>query len=1050
MRLLKTKVLFSKFREKKCKIFSYLNLTVMLLLLLTFNLSASGFEGVKSNPVDNQQPVKISGTVTDASTGEALPGVNVIIPGTSIGVITNASGNFTIEVPDASVTLQFSFIGYVTQEMKVGTQTQINIALNAEITALDEIVVIGYGTQKKVNLTGAIATVSEKELTRLPPVASITGALAGVMPGLTVIQSTGKPGSDGASLKIRDFGTALIIVDGVESSSFNILDANEIESISILKDASAAIYGSRAGNGVILVTTRRGKIAKPTITLNSSYTLQSNTIFLHPVSSGDYYTWKREGWINGGSIGTPPVTEEEIAKLYDGSDPDYNNTNWFDILFKKRSPQQQHNLSVSGGTDNIKYYGYLGSLNQGSFFTSNDGNFKRYNFRSNIDAKITEDLSAQMDFSTIITNDSFSERASGSYIWQDVWDNLDPRYGPIPDKTKMPFTGGGGLTNPVALASSETGTRLQNIHNLKSTVGFNYNAPFLKGLSAKATGTYVKIYSQTSSRSKPYSTWEYIYASQTYVEHPGLSGNTLSESRNTDQTLTGQVSLNFNRSFGTDHNVTALLLYEVIDYATNSISAGRQKFLSSDLEYLFGGSSDTQTNNGSATQMGRASIVSRLNYSYKNKYLLEATLRRDASAKFAEEGRWGTFPGISLGWKISEENFMKNNVSFIDNLKLRGGYSEMGNDAIGNFLYLSGFKYGRNVVIGTSALTSLVTTGLPNPYLTWESMNISNLGLDISLFKRKIFGEFDIFNRFRDGITGNALSVIPSTLGANPPLVNINSTRTKGFEALIGSSNTISDLRFDIGANLSYSRTKWVHYEESEYTDPDQIRQSKLSGEFVDRVFGYRSAGLFSSPEEIANLGFDQDGRGNSTLNLGDIKYIDINTDGKLDWRDQVELGNSSPHWFLGINTQLTFKGFNLAAVFQGAFDYLSSMTMTPRGIPSAEGFKNRWLPSVNDPDGLVPRNGSKAATNGYTSDFNLKNFNYLRLETASIGYNLPDNWLKKIGLTSARLYVAGTNLFTLSKVMRTYGVDPEAPSGQAGYYYPQQRTVTYGINLSF
>jgi TonB-linked SusC/RagA family outer membrane protein len=499
--------------------------------------------------------------------------------------------------------------------------------------------------------------------------------------------------------------------------------------------------------------------------------------------------------------------------------------------------------------------------------------------------------------------------------------------------------------------------------------------------------------------------------------------------------------------------VTAVALFESNDYASENLYAQRKDYLTTAIDQLFAGSEVGMRNSGSASEMGRSSYVGRLNYSYKNKYLFESILRADASAKFPEEKRWGYFPSMSLGWVISEEGFMKG-PGWIDNLKLRASYGESGYDNIDNFAYLAGYKFDYLYIIDGATKQGLVSTGLANPNLTWENMKIYNAGIEYSFFNHKLYGEAEAFYRERDGIAFwdkkavTRAESLPSTFGSALPPENLNSTNDRGFEFSAGTRGKLGDLSYDLSGNISWSRAKWNHYEEPEYTDPDQARIEKKSGQWIDRSFGYLTNGLFTNQEQIDNLGYDMDQRGNITLKPGDLWLLDVNDDKKVDWKDKVEVGKgTTPHWMVGFDVVLQYKQFDFAALFQGAFGYYTDIVLANM---SDVKYENRWTPENNDPHALVPRLGG-APTNLNFSDFFYRNAGYLRMKTASLGYNLPKRWLDKTGFSQVRIYGAGVNLLTFSKLGK-FGIDPESPSqgGRVGWYYPQQRTISCGVNISF
>jgi TonB-linked SusC/RagA family outer membrane protein len=993
-----------------------------------------------------QQKTVVRGTVFTVD-NVPLAGVSVNVKGLTDGTTTNAAGKFTINVSEGAA-LVFSFVGYEEKEVPVNGQTRtIDIQMISKAAGLGEVVVVGYGVQKKATVTGAISSVKGEEIT-VAPLASTANTLAGRLPGLISLQSSGRPGADAAALSIRGFGAALFIVDGIESN-FNNIDANQIESITILKDGAASIYGARAGNGVILVTTKRGGNQKPVITLNSSYTKQGITAMPHPVNSGQYTEMQSEAWLNAGKPpASVPYTPEQIQNFYKGNDPLYPNTNWHDELIRKWAPQSQNNLSVRGGSDKIKYYGFFGYLNQGSLWKKSGGTYSRYNLESNVDAKITDDLSLQLDFASTYEENKFpygSQDPSAGSIWEHLWSDLPIYPASFPDPTKTPFTGPNGQTN-ILSNSDIIGHNNSGDQNIRGTIALNYNIRAVKGLSARAFVNDNQDYISQSVFVKPANFYTYDPASKIYTLIGSVGGlqASLGQNENRSRVTTGQFSLNYNRIFAADHHINLLFLYEAIDYSNNYLSASRINFLTSSIDQLFAGSTTGMSNSGSATEMGRKSYVGRFNYSFRDKYLIESSIRADASAKFPVNKRWGYFPGVSAGWVMSRESFM-NGIKNLDNLKIRASYGESGNDGVGNFQYLSGYAYGSTYILGSGPQQGLASTGLANPDLTWERVKIYNAGAEFSFWKRKLYGEADVFYRDRKGIPATRIITLPSSFGSSLPPENINSLNDRGFELKLGTSGSIRDLSWDVSANISWSRAKWDHYEEPAYTDPDQARVYKQSGQWIDRTFGYKSDGLFTSQDQIDALKFDEDGQGNITLRPGDIRYVDRNGDGKLDWKDMAVIGKGTvPHWMLGLNINLKYRSFDFSGLIQGAMDYYTSIALITNSI---EAYDNRWTPANDNAKALVPRLGG-AATNGFASDFYLQKAGYIRLKALSAGYSLPAKWLDKIHFRQVRIYVAGTNLITLDK-LKKYGTDPEAPSGYSGLYYPQQKTFSAGINLS-
>jgi len=1005
-----------------------------------------------------QQAVTVTGLVVDSTDNSNLKGVTITLSGSKKATQTNSDGNFTITV-DPNSTLIFEYVGFEKKAINIGNQTSLTINLVRRDEGLGEVVVVAYGTQKKVNLTGSVATVKAEELGAASNVASASNALVGRLAGLVSVQSSGQPGYDGAGVSIRGFGSALIIVDGVETN-FNNIDVNQIESVSILKDGSASIYGSRAGNGVILVTMKRGTISKPVISFGSAYTAQSVTNQPTGVTSWEFAELSREAHLNAGfPESTAPFTTEQVEKYRLGTDPNFPNTNWYDYLVRDRAPQLQNSIGIRGGSDKIKYYGYIGVLDQATMFKFNGGGYKRYNFQSNIDAKILDNLSLRIDVAGTI--ESKLQSASGYGQGGDnpeggaftaIWQSQPIFPATLPDPSKIPSNRvGGGGQGHIMTNVDQIGYADDKSQNFRGTAVLDYQFKQIKGLSAKAFYNANQFFNMNRYFLRPRVLYYYDFTSDIYT--PAGSGEaSLQVSNNQASIITQQYSLNYVRKLGNNHNLNMLALYEDIEQWDNNTSARRRNFLTPAIEQLIGGDPATMESYGSANEMGRKSYLFRLNYSFKDKYLLESSVRADASARFAKDYRWGYFPSVSAGWVISKENFMKN-ISSLDLLKLRGSYGKTGNDGGGNFQYLSGFQlstfpFGGSYAFGpTNLLPTLLVTGLANPRLSWEEVDIYNGGVDFSLWGRKLYGSFDVFYRTRTGIAATRLTSLPSTFGSDLPPENLNSLNDRGFELELGTQGRIGELTYNLRGTLSNTVSRWDHFEEPVYTDADQERTNKRSGRRTDVRFGYLNDGIFASQKEIDNLGFDQDTRGNVSLRPGDIRYKNTNGDDRLDWKDQVEIGKGNvPRWITGLNINLKYKQFDLSALFQGAFDFYTYIAISNQTYTD-QYYKTRWTEENGNVNALYPRNGG-SSLNTANSDFWYRNASYMRLKALNIGYSLPNKLLSKVKIHDCRIYFAGQNLLTVSG-LNEYSIDPEAPNTAGMYYYPQQRGLTLGLNIS-
>jgi len=914
------------------------------------------------------------------------------------------------------------------------------------------VVVVGYGVQKVATLTGSVAQIKSEKIA-VAPLVNATHTLAGQLPGLISKQTSGIPGEDNASLRIRGFGSPLVIVDGIETH-FDRLDVNQIESISILKDGSASIYGARAGQGVILVTTKRGKQGKPTATVNSSYSLVGSTRVIRPASSADRAQRELDAWLNSSSTSVQPWKDEEIQKFRDGSDPNYLNTDWFDASIRRIAPQQNHNLTITGGNEMIRYYGFFGYNNKETILKKNGGYYNRFNFQVNMDAKLSDQISAAMDMQYFNDQTYFPGTAGAIRGSSDFWImifNADPMYPlTLPDPSKLSYANI-PYGNPVwATDAKLSGFNDSRNDNFQYKGELRYDFKNIPGLHAKGAVIYrtnkYEVYIAKNQESfytynADADVYSFIRLSQEQREMQRVA--------TTSRVLVQQYSLNYSNTFLNGHTITGMFLYEQMLSKGLSFFTGRYGFETMALPEFFAGNATTAYNSSSSSASGRLSYVGRLNYSYKDRYMVETILRADASSRFAKAYRWGYFPGVSLGWNIANENFM-NGKNSVDQLKLRLSYGASGNDGVANFAYISGFSYNATYTFGDQLMSTLVPTALANFLLSWEKMSIYNAGLDFSMWRRKLYGEIDVFYRERTGMPATRRASMPTTFGASMPTENLNSTSTSGLELRIGSVGKIGSVHYDISGNIGFSRTKWLFIDEPEYDDPDDIRLTKQTGRYTDRRIGYVFDGLFTSQAEVDQCpySFESLNNNNSSLRPGDVKYKDLNGDGVINWRDQTEIGyGSMPNATFGLHLNIRYKNFDLSALCQGAFRYTTNIDAG--WLPTEYFCTQYWHPIRNNrADALIPRPGG-SSTNGFYSDYRNVNTAYMRLKYVSLGYEIPVSLLSRIGVEKFRIFVAGTNLFTIS-TLNKWGVDPEMPEGAIGVYYPQQFTMSIGCNLTF
>lgn len=1022
------------------------------------------------------QQMSITGIVTD-NTGQPLPGVAVVVEGTTVGTVTNVDGIYTLDgVPSDAVNLEFSFVGMKSVSVTIENRTTIDLQMEAETIGLDEVVAVGYGTQKKVNITGAVASVQAEELEKVKT-ANSTSLLQGQVAGLITKQTSGMPGDDNTSLSIRGFGDPLVLVDG-EERELSSIDPDVIESVSVLKDASAAIYGARSGNGVILVTTKRGRYNEGmSVTYNGSYSIQQ---FTHKpdviTDAGLYTTFQKEAELYSGL--TPTFSDEEIQKYTEGV-PGYESYNWFDYAFKNWTPQQKHNISFRGGGEKISFFASMGAVDQQGVIASDDFWYKRYNFRSNIDGNITENLSFNFDMNYINEHRSAATLEDGG-VWRGVYKSQPMARTSFPE----PYDDYTDYTP----ASNLKGTHQRLIGKMYKDIRggqdwypetfhgkfkMDYKFPFLQGLSASVGLDYLVT---NTRRKEVVKQWE-VYTWNPETNEPELNGrfpatviNNMVEIRHTKTTRTKpKAEIRFDRDFG-NHSVNALALGEFFDDNTNWIQAHTENLLSNELMYLNFGDKTYHELDQTVIEATRASIAGRINYGYAEKYLIEGTFRYDASSIFPPDGRWGFFPSVSAGWRISEENFMAN-ANWLDNLKLRASFGQTGYDqnAI-RYDYFAGYNVFTDplYIMGTDAYRRIEMGTLPNYGMTWEKMTNYNVGIDANMWNGLLNLVVEGFYRKRTDILSEPQQSFPSTFGASISQRNLNSMDDRGIDLEISHNNRIRDFAYRIKGTLTYARSKWIHFEEEVFTTEDEIRILQRSGKWQNERVGYVSDGLFRTQEEIDNHPIDQDQAGNVTLIPGDIKYIDLNDDGVIDWADQKVIGygtggnaqvnagfgTGEPDLNYGLNLGGSWKGISLDVLFHGGSmygGYISGLAQAPynnESTPLNIHWEERFHPE-NNPDGTLPSvTMGTRGNNTMDSDFWLRSITFLRLKNVNLGYTLPREWINPIGIDRIQAYVTAGNLFVISNLgIWSDQFDPESPLNEA--QYSPQRTITFGLSIT-
>ncbi len=1003
----------------------------------------------------NQQSKLVKGTIVDA-TGMPVIGANVMVKGTTNGTITDMDGRFSLDVPNDAV-LEVSYIGYSSQIIKVGGQNSLNITLKEDTQALDEVVVVGYGVQKRASVTGSVAALQSKDIATVKT-PNVTNALAGKLPGLRAVQRSGAPGDDAASIDIRGFGNALVIVDGVERD-FTQIDANDIESISILKDASAAVYGFKGANGVILVTTKKGEISKPTISYNGYYGFQQVTRFPELYDAYEYASLWNEAQMNIGVAA--PYSKEDLEKYKSGSDPAYPNTNWWDSATRNSAPQMYHNLSVSGGAEKVKYYFSLGYTNQEGIWVTKDHNYKKYNVRSNISAEIVKGLTVGLQLSGRLDNrvkPYEQEVFKGIYL-------ASPLKSIYANNTAPYFSNTGDRANPMQVIDiDEVGYDKRDRREFNGSLTIDWQIPWLKGLSLKALLSYDYNNVSTKQWFKEYYDYTYDPVNDTYNKLARHSISTMDLKDENSFNPSQQYSLNYQNTFG-KHDIGALVLWEMKNYRKDWVSAYRQFYIGA-LDQMDAGDNVNKNNGGNAAVSAHEGLVGRVNYAYDSKYLAEFSFRYDGSYKFAEGSRWGFFPAASLGWRMSEEPFFKENISFVDNLKIRGSIGKVGDEGdFAAFQYLTGYKYpSGNYVLGSDGLSNGASDrGLPNLNLTWYESTTMNVGFEASVLQGLLSAEFDYFQRHRNGLLANRLLTLPTSFGLALPQENLNSDLTRGFELVLAHRNKIGKVSYSVSANFTTTRELNRYVERAASGNMYENWRNNTNDRYKNMTWGYEAIGQFQSYEEILNAPI-QDGNGNKSLLPGDIRYKDINNDGIIDSKDEKPIGhNNTPTMYYGLNLTADWNGFDFTAFFQGAAGHEVKVGETfldpfiQQGLGNGVVFwLDRWHrenpEDINSPwiPGEMPAvRPTGFSANNKTSTWCLLKANYLRLKTLEIGYTLPKTWLERIKVSNIRVYANCYNPITITSGGMMKYMDPEN-SNVYLQYYPQMKSYNFGVNVTF
>jgi TonB-linked SusC/RagA family outer membrane protein len=1006
------------------------NIRKKIMLLALFSLLiAEGFA---------QQKVTVSGKVTN---GEIpLANVSIKIPGTKEGTTTNESGNFSIAAAKGQ-RLVFSYVGYEEQSIIISNQNDISITLKiVEGNALNEVVVVGYGTKKKVNLTGSVASVTGKELEGRP-ITNLSSALQGTMAGVTVTVNNGQPGNDQGTIRIRGIGTlgnsdAMVMVDGVVSS-MNDINPSDIESITVLKDAaSASIYGSRAANGVILITTKNAKKGEAVAHYNMDIGKQSMTATPDFINSWEAATLYNEALVNEGK--SPKYSEAEIQKFKDGSDPEhYPNTDWYDLFWRGSGLQQNHSLDVSGGTDKMQSYLSMGYLSQDGLVEGSS--MRRYNTRFKTDLNISNRI--RVSGNLAYSQQLFREPVSNihSLDFGQLIGTLHQTGRVVPYMTNG-YYGYSDEGNPVAVLKGGS-NNFNKTHRLSAILQADLEV--IKGLHVKPLLGYTANIIAAKSRINDLQYYDANTGAPTIWEGPNIVASNSSFLDN----LLMQVTAQYDKSFG-DHDFSVLGGYSQEHNKYDYLFGSRRSYLNNALDQLDAGPITGLQNGGNASEYALQSVFGRINYAFKKKYLIEGNIRDDGSSRFAKGNRWAVFPSASVGWRISEESFFASAKKIFSDLKVRASWGKLGNQDIGTYPYQATIATGQNYTFGGQTVDGIAPINGVNANIKWETTTTTDFGLDAVLLNGMITFTGDYFIRNTDNIL---LSLpVANAFGLNAPVINAGSVQNKGVELAAGYHLRSRDFSFNAEANISFITNEVTSLAGTgPFPNGSTIQGEGLP---INALYGWVAEGLFQSQDDIDKHAA-QNGMG-GPVGPGDIKYKDLNTDGVIDSKDRQYLGNYFPKTTYGLSMSARYKGFDAVLFLQGAANVKSFVSgrilgslYDKNGDPTTI-WLDRWTPQNTDAG--FPRvwnSNSQNDPSATPSSFWVRNSSYVRLKNVQVGYTLSGGWFERNKI-KLRIFWTGKDLLTFTNFYKW--VDPESPLGGNSYSYPMVKVNSLGVNLTF
>lgn len=1023
------------------------SMVLFLGTLFSGTISTATASGANSFATTQQAGI-CKGLVKDA-TGESVIGASVVVKGTTNGTITDFDGNFSLDGIKKGDVIVISYVGYQTQEIK-WNGSPLNVILKEDSKTLSEVVVVGYGTQKKANLSGSVAMVDSKELENRP-IQNVSSGLQGLMPGVAITGTNGAPGQDAGKIRVRGIGTLneagpYILVDGIETGTLSAVDPNDIESISVLKDAaSAAIYGSKAANGVVLITTKRGKTGQTKISYSGYLSFQNATNMIERMGSYEYASLLNQALEAEGM--SKRFNDTELQKFKDGNDPLYPDTDWYDLAYKT-GVQHRHNVNINGGSENVKYMASLGYLNQTGILP-NAGR-EQFNARTNLDMKINKRLSARMNLS-FIKND-YSDASSAYYGGSS--DQIIRQLNLIAPWIVARYDDGtwGTISDGSPIAWLDSGMKVnRDNYNFSGMAAVDYE--IFDGLKLTLQGAYVNNLQN----------YNYFQKYIKYNENKESDPSQLDERFYKWDRTNYDALLNYNKNFG-KHNIKGLLGWHTEKYNYKYQKAVRKKFPNNELTDMNAGDASTQSNEGYTAELAMISWFARINYDFAGKYLLEANIRADASSRFAEGHRWGYFPSFSGAWRISEEAFMESaKDSWLSGLKIRASWGQLGNqDALSgsnNDYYpaLNTYNLDSKYAFGGSLNSGYYQRKYRLETISWEKASTWGVGVDFTLFN-KLNGSLDYYNRKTTGIIMDV--TVPKEFALDAYKDNVGSMRNSGIEINLSYNTKIGQVDFGIAGNFSYNKNKILDLgggDPNKYLDAtDGYSQRNKVGEAMNSYYIYRADGFFNSQEEADAYTAKYGNPFGKTFKAGDLRYVDTNKDGKLTADDREYCGSSDPKIIYGFNINAGWKGIDLSLMFNGAagvkrlFDgYEVYGNFSGDAAHPATIWRDAWTPDNHDAS--MPRifydTNSASSSRSVQSDFWLQDTSYLRLKNLQLGYTLPKGWLNSVGVENIRIYYSVENLLTFDKMK--INIDPESTSQRLSSY-PLLRTHAFGVNVTF